>query len=365
MGVVARMLGRGVCLTFVLGLVLPAAGAGAAQPLRITLDPGHGGAEIGASYHFAEGVVLQEKTLSLRVALRVRHLLEQAGFGVTLTRSTDAPVNISGQELNGDGRLSLADELQARVDAANRAGSDVLVSIHFNGSSDPTISGTETFWNPHRAFSDRSRQLAERIQRALLTDLAAAGYATRDRGIETDASLLNGESFFLLGPRSNIIRRPSQMPAIISEPLFLTNASDASAMRDDRAIEAVARGYFDGIRAYAASTNAAAPAEAPAAAAQKPSSTGAPRRWTVWAITYTDSPQGRRLAGQAARSLTAIGIPSAVLTTGQTSSLRPGFVVVTSAPLDTRQAASARVAQLRQAGYPGAYVRTVPTDHSL
>src|ERR1700730_15591594 len=105
----------GACLPLVLASLWTAAPAyAAAQPLHITIDAGHGGSEIGASYRFADGVVLEEKTLTLRVALRVRQLLEQAGFAVTLTRSTDLPVNSTAHDLNGDGRVNLADELQAR-----------------------------------------------------------------------------------------------------------------------------------------------------------------------------------------------------------------------------------------------------------
>ena len=256
-----RALRFGVCLALVLGSLGTVAPANAtAQPLHITLDAGHGGSEIGASYRFADGVVLQEKTLTLRVALRVRQLLEQAGFLVTLTRSSDAPLNTAGLDLNGDGRVGLADELQARVDVANRAGSDLFVSICFNGSSDPAISGTETFWNPNRSFSDRSKRLADLAQTSMVADLAAAGYRTHDRGARTDASLLGGDALFLLGPKSSIIARPSQMPAILGESLFLTNPADATALRDDRIVEAVARGYFDGVQAYTRSAASGAAA---------------------------------------------------------------------------------------------------------
>ena len=45
-------------------------------------------------------------------------------------------------------------------------------------------------------------------------------------------------------------RLPSQMPAIICEGLFLTNPDDANALRSDAIVEAIARGYAEGIRAY-------------------------------------------------------------------------------------------------------------------
>ena len=40
------------------------------------------------------------------------------------------------------------------------------------------------------------------------------------------------------------------MPGIIGEGLFLTNDDDANALRNDALIEAIARGYAEGIKAY-------------------------------------------------------------------------------------------------------------------
>ena len=241
----------------------------AATPLRVTLDPGHGGSQIGASYRFADGVVLQEKALTLRVALRLRDLLIQAGYVVTLTRTTDALVNAKGRDVNGDGHISVADDLQARVDAANAAGSDLFVAIHFNGSSDTSVRGTYTFWNADRPFAGRSRTLAQNVQTSTLAALRSAGYASLDRGARTDAWLLGGDALFVLGPRSATVARPSQMPAVVAEPLFLTNPQDAVALRHDKIVDAVAHGFFDGIRRYASAPRGFNLSWVP----------GAPRRW--------------------------------------------------------------------------------------
>src|SRR5262249_60641217 len=108
----------------------------------VTLDPGHGGSEIGTSPTFPDGSVVTEKDLNLRVVLRVRDLLQQAGFQVVTTRTTDAQVNADKKDLTGDGKSTLSDDLQARVDVANKAGADIFVSIHFNGVSDTSTQGT-------------------------------------------------------------------------------------------------------------------------------------------------------------------------------------------------------------------------------
>jgi len=54
----------------------------------------------------------------------------------------------------------------------------------------------------------------------------------------------------LLSPKTDIVPRPSNMPAIIGEGLFLTNDDDANAVRNDAVVEAIARGYVEGIKAY-------------------------------------------------------------------------------------------------------------------
>jgi len=158
----------------------------------------------------------------------------------------------------------------------------------------------------------------------------------------------------LLGPHSNVIARPSQMPAIIAEPLFLTNPTDAHALRDSRILEAIAQGLFDGIQAYVASTHRLAAGAAPPASHTQPLQDPP---WTVWAVTYADSTSGQRRARLAVEALKARGLPANLLKTTDFASLVSGFVVVTAGPFQTRQAALAGATQVRLAGYQGAYVR--------
>jgi N-acetylmuramoyl-L-alanine amidase len=216
----------------------------------VTLDAGHGGTEIGATHQFPDGGTLVEKELNLRVMLRLRDLLSQAGFQVTTTRTRDSQVNVDKKDLNGDGKVTLSDDLQARVDIANATGSDIFVSVHFNGMSDPNIKGTYVFYDPDRPFADRSKTLAELVDQALTKSLKDAGYTTVDHGATKDTAVLGGDHYYLLSPKTDTVARPSQMPAIIAEGLFLTNDDDANAARKDAIVEAIARGYAEGIKAY-------------------------------------------------------------------------------------------------------------------
>jgi N-acetylmuramoyl-L-alanine amidase len=216
----------------------------------VTLDAGHGGTEIGTSHTFADGTLLAEKDINLRVMLRVRDLLQQSGFQVTTTRTRDAQVNTDKKDLTGDGKVTLSDDLQARIDLANTTGSDIFVSVHFNGISDPNVKGTYVFFDPDRPHADRSKALAEMVDQAVSGALKTAGYTTVDHGATKDTAVLGGDHYYLLSPKTDVVPRPSQMPAIIGEGLFLTNDDDATAAAKDAIVEAIARGYVEGIKAY-------------------------------------------------------------------------------------------------------------------
>lgn len=82
----------------------------ASRPLRVLIDPGHGGADAGGS-----DARLHEKDLNLRLALGLKAALEAQGMQVVLTRSED-------QELKLGERLNVAHQSQA----------DCLISLHLD-----------------------------------------------------------------------------------------------------------------------------------------------------------------------------------------------------------------------------------------
>jgi len=84
------------------------------------IDPGHGGSDPGA---VANG--LQEKNLTLDIALRLRDTLlgEYTGVEVRLSRETDTTVS-----------------LKQRVQMANSWGTDYFLSIHINAGGAVRVS---------------------------------------------------------------------------------------------------------------------------------------------------------------------------------------------------------------------------------
>ncbi|MFN8522520.1 MAG: N-acetylmuramoyl-L-alanine amidase [Chloroflexota bacterium] len=216
----------------------------------VVVDPGHGGSEVGSSYQFVDGTRLVEKELNLKVAGKLAELLRSAGYVAVMTRTSDAQVN-GKDDLTGDQKISLADDLQARVDRANGVRADLMISVHFNGLADTSRKGTQVFYADGRSFSDRAKALAELAQTNLVKSLREAGYETDNRGATADSGVLGrGSHYYILGPASDIVKRPSEMPGIIGEPLYITNAEDARALRQEKIQDAVARGYFETVKAY-------------------------------------------------------------------------------------------------------------------
>ena len=89
----------------------------------VVLDPGHGGADQGASSSWG-----MEKDLTLDVAMAARRDLVAAGYRVEMTRTNDTAVS-----------------LEDRVSFANRFARAVFVSIHFNSSSTGSGTGVESY----------------------------------------------------------------------------------------------------------------------------------------------------------------------------------------------------------------------------
>lgn len=213
----------------------------------VAIDAGHGAGDYGAS-SVTGGKRIVEKDLTLQVSLKLSDSLRAAGYRTLLTRPDDSWVN-KGVDRNADAKMDLADELQARVDLANEAGAAVFLSIHFNGSTDRTLRGTEVYYSPARPFAAENRRLAEAVLKATAASLSAADIASAPRGVKRDVAL-GGGSLFVLGPTGGRIARASNMPGALVEGLFISNPDDAALLASPGTIDALVRGYADGLAAF-------------------------------------------------------------------------------------------------------------------
>ncbi len=276
----------------------PPASAGAAHPL-IGVIAGHGGPDSGAVHRDPQGVVdLAEKDVTLAVARRLRDLLQVQGLGVVLDRDGDVAPAAPGDDRNDDGAVDDADDIQTRLDRLGGAGSDLLVSIHFNGFDSPAARGTATYYCSDRPFSDQNRRLAGLAQQAIVDKLRAAGVEVLDRGVQDDSVLGKPYGHLMtLGPETPKVTRPGEMPGILVEPLFMTNAYEAGLLKDPAILDAIAQGLAQAIQVFLApgpTPVSLAKAASVAAPAPPPSPRPAPPRPGT-ATEIVNGPAGPRV----------------------------------------------------------------------
>lgn len=218
--------------------LLPATGK--ARAATVFLDPGHGGYDPGAGGGTSDGRPLHEADLTLAVAQQAAAELRSLGYDVVMSRTADTNVldfparYRHGQLLSAE---AVQADIRARAACANEADAAVLVSLHFNSNDDPSISGTEVLYEPNRSFGDDNRRLATSLLRTVVGDLMAAGWTVPDRGTHPDHDVagpaLSGEGaayghLLVIGPRkAGYNDRPSEMPGVVIEALFLTRPIEA------------------------------------------------------------------------------------------------------------------------------------------
>ena len=224
----------------------------------IFLDPGHGGPDPGGSGQLTDGSTVVEKEATLAVAQGLAGLLRADGYRVVLARTGDTTVARMAESDFDAGALrgsAVHRDLLARIACANAAGAEVLLAIHFNAFEDPGASGSETFFDPARPFSDRNRKLATSLQSAITRQLQLD-----DRGVTsdedlsaptiTDAGAAYGHLIELGPPDPGWVDSPSLMPGALVEPLFLTAPDEATLAARPEGRARIARALADGLRSY-------------------------------------------------------------------------------------------------------------------
>lgn len=224
----------------------------------IVIDAGHGGPKFpGAHYR---GVY--EKDLNLKVALRLGALIEKElpEIKVVYTRKTDKQFS-----------ESLTKDLQARADIANRAEGDLFISIHTNAAQSASARGVETLImgespleknaneralldNHREELLDMSNEKTAAIVRAYIQNLQF----TYGEYSEAMARLV--QKHYVRSGRHNrgVKRQPlkvlyaTDMPGILTEIGFLSNAEEFAYMTSEKGLDAIARSLFGAVKDYTA-----------------------------------------------------------------------------------------------------------------
>jgi len=213
--------------------------------ITVALDPGHGGSLDGAVA--PDGT--READLNLDIALRLARMLEGSGVNVALTRDSDRDVNDPPADLTGDDVIDETDELAARTDVANLARADLFISVHNNIAVNESVGGPGTFFFDERTFGDRSKRIARIVQAEML----AAQRAVRTGDWQPyERGPLIYPYYVLRDYDPPRLLRPTQMPGVLSEGLFLSNPRELGLLKQPRMRQAMAVAYYDAIARYLA-----------------------------------------------------------------------------------------------------------------
>ncbi len=178
----------------------------------VVLDAGHGGSDSGAVGYMGGNAVL-EKTLTLQITNRVKTILENAGYTVSMTRT-------------GDTLPSLVE----RPTQANEENAAVFVSIHINSAEATEANGTEVFYaesNNGDVYGTTSEKLAKNILNRMLYYMNST-----NRGVKT---------------AEHAVTKRCNMPAALAEVGFISNPEEVYNMTTEDYQQKAAQGIAEGI----------------------------------------------------------------------------------------------------------------------
>ncbi|MEM7242031.1 MAG: N-acetylmuramoyl-L-alanine amidase [Pseudomonadota bacterium] len=220
-------------------------------PLRVILDPGHGGVDPGAVVQ-----KIQEKDLMLMFARELQdHLNKTSLYEVKLTREMDEFVSLSG-------RIGRARDVEA----------DVFISLHADALAEGVASGITVYTLSERASDEAAAQLAREMDRtelllgldltdqddqiaSILYDLARRDTQSRSESLadhvveEMGNALLKSRMRPRLSAAFTVLKAPD-MPSILVELGFITNPRDLANLRNPNWRKQVIAGFEAALRAW-------------------------------------------------------------------------------------------------------------------
>lgn len=181
----------------------------------VIIDAGHGADDPGKI-----GVNdAKEKDVNLKIAKKVKKMLEKKGVKVVMTREDDTTLAKDGQ---GSQKIQ---DMKARVELINKTAPQLAVSIHQNSYHEESIHGAQVFYYTHSAEGEK---MAVTMQKAMLA-------VDKENHREAKAD----DGYYLL--------RRTKVPTIIVECGFLSNYEEAQKLIEDEYQKEVAKAIVQGI----------------------------------------------------------------------------------------------------------------------
>ena len=219
------------------------------HPVRVTIDPGHGGKDSGA----VGPTGLKEKDLVLAIGRMVREKLSRTGeYDVRMTRDSDVFI-----------------PLEERTAMANKGRADLFVSLHINASPNRRAEGISTYVLSRGAANREDLELAARENgvpvhklsgvRFIIDDMftgARKNESLRLAKTVNDAIVRNVSTRFSGVQNLGLKQAPfyvlvgARMTAVLVESSFISNAREEARLRDPAYLERIADGVVEAVRYY-------------------------------------------------------------------------------------------------------------------
>ncbi|PPA68639.1 N-acetylmuramoyl-L-alanine amidase CwlD [Jeotgalibacillus proteolyticus] len=183
----------------------------------IVIDPGHGGADGGASYE-----TILEKNLTLTISRQLQAYLEEQGAIVKLTREKD--MDLADEATKGY-RNRKREDLKHRLDLLNDKDNDLFISIHLNAIPQTQWSGAQTFYTN---YHDDNERIARFVQHELVRHLP-----------KNDRRAKPIDGIYVLSH--------AKTPGILVEAGFLSNPEERYWLLQDEYQQSVAASIYLGI----------------------------------------------------------------------------------------------------------------------
>lgn len=190
--------------------------------ITVLIDPGHGGADAGAS----EGDAI-EKTLNLEIAMLLKNYIEENGGVCYLTRAVDTNTADPNRPKGISQKMS---DLKMRKQNIDEFKADIFVSIHMNKFGESKYSGLQVFYDDNLP---QNKLLAEAVQNS--TKEVVDPQNTR-------TAKATGEKIYVL--------KGNKIPSILVECGFLSNPQERENLKNPQYRQKVAWGIYVGIMRF-------------------------------------------------------------------------------------------------------------------
>lgn len=177
---------------------------------KILIDFGHGGSDKGAIGPSG----LEESIVCEDIGTRVGNLFKILGTEISYTRE-----------------CAQLKSMPERVKLINNSNAAFVLSIHLNHSNEQKAEGSSCYYfSSGKISSTEGKKIANLLQKEQVESL------------NTKDCRIHGKKFNIL--------RMTKIPAVITEPAFITNAKEEKLLRNEDYRQKIATAIFDGLQHY-------------------------------------------------------------------------------------------------------------------